>query len=161
MDVQLNKEENGVQLTLSFSIQGTKEKVWEFIHTKEGLATWFPELRYEENEIEDQLLFVANGITEKLQILKDEPFKTFSFQWAEAEITFLIIEKDENSITLIFKEQAPFSFPDLTNDLTSWTLQMVHLTNQVENIPYEFNQERFEEIKKEYRQQLEQHPVDI
>jgi len=133
MKVTYNKNQDNASQIITVSINANIEDVFYYIGTNSGIQSWFPQLTFiGENAKPEELHFdLGEGDVEKMHILSYEKNKKLSYTWDVGDVSFEL--EDTNGKTkLIFKENLPLKFGNVSQDLTGWYFQIKNIKSVVE-----------------------------
>lgn len=124
MNIKINKnyENNEFIMSIDYTAKWNIEDMWKYIATTEGLKNWFVQLSIDEKA----LYFDMENIHEIMPIIEIKENDTLYFHWDTAKVSFSLKKEDEVN-HIYFKEEMPFDFPNITNDLGGWLVHMTRL----------------------------------
>ncbi|WP_342387573.1 hypothetical protein [Salinicoccus bachuensis] len=132
MEIFYQKDENNAYQTIRTEIDATKERIFNYIGTTEGIRQWFPQLSFRKTGDEHQLLFdLGDEKYEEMDVLVHEEPEHIRFTWDIGEVDMRL--KSSGYYTeLIFEERLPYAFGPVTQDFTGWQFQVENIKHIAE-----------------------------
>lgn len=148
--------ENGkhAQLTIDVEVAAAKSDVWRLLATTEGITQWFPELRADNLPEAGMLTFESEDIQKEMTLLEYVEGAILSYNWGSGRVSFMIKELGPTKTLIHFKEQVPYDFKHLSQDLAGWTMQLERLRTIAEKRVFTFNEDTFKQYKEEFELSL-------
>lgn len=153
--------ENGkyAQLTIDVEVAAAKSEIWELLATTEGITQWFPELRADNLPEAGMLTFESEDIKKELTLLEYVEGAILSYNWGIGRVSFMIKELGPAKTLIHFKEQLPYDFNHLSQDLADWMMQLERLRTIAEKRIFAFNMEAFKQYQEEFELSLSERVV--
>lgn len=153
--------ENGkhAQLTIDMEVAASKSDVWELLATTEGITQWFPELRADNLPEAGMLTFETENIQEKMTLLEYVEGAILSYNWGSGRVSFMVKELEPTKTLIHFKEQPPYDFNQLAQDLAGWMMQLDRLRTVAEKRVFIFDKETFLQYKEEFESSLRERVI--
>lgn len=132
MEIFYQKDENNAYQTIRTEIDATKEQIFNYIGTTEGIRQWFPQLSFRQDGNSHQLLFDLGGEKyEEMDVLVHEEPEHIRFTWDIGEVDMRL--KSSGYYTeLIFEERLPYAFGPVPQDFTGWQFQVENIKHIAE-----------------------------
>lgn len=149
------KHENTAQQILQSTIHASKETIFQYLATTEGISQWFPQLSFKQEDNQLYLLFdMGDGTFEKMKVYELKKDEKIVFEWAGGDVAFQLSDTDEGTL-LKLKETLPLSFGTVSQDFTGWYFHMGNIkriseTGEIE----EMNKQELEKFEEEVEQEL-------
>lgn len=149
------KDTKNAYQTLSTTIQASKEKVFFYLATTEGISTWFPQLSItKENEKAFVLFDMGDETFEKMSLIDYKTEAYIAFEWAAGKVEFQL-EEENGATHLLLKESLPLSFSAIPQDFTGWYVQMNQIKHVSEtNSVGALDSKKIKQIREEVSEQL-------
>lgn len=149
------KDTKNATQTLSTIIQASKEDVFFYLATTEGISSWFPQLSITKEKEEAFVLFdLGDNTFEKMSLIDYQTDTYIAFEWASGKIEFQL-EQEKEGTRLILKETLPLSFNAIPEDFTGWYVQMKQIKQVSETkVVGSLDAEEIKKVREEVKKQL-------
>lgn len=147
-------QENATQ-ELSTKIEASKQTVFDYLATTDGISTWFPQLSISEEDDKQLVLFdMGDGTFEKMKLLDYKTEEHISYEWADGKVEFQLSEIDDCT-KLVLKEELPLTFNAIAEDFTGWFVQMNNVKSVAETgQPAKIDREEILKVRTEIVEEL-------
>ncbi|KIH70823.1 SRPBCC domain-containing protein [Salinicoccus roseus] len=132
MEIFYHKDADNAYQTIRTEIDATREQVFNYIGTTEGIRQWFPQLSFRQDGNSHQLLFdLGDGKYEEMDVLVHEAPERIRFTWDIGEVDMQL--KSSGYYTeLVFEEKLPYAFGLVAQDFTGWQFQVENIKHIAE-----------------------------
>lgn len=149
------KNENNAQQILQSTIQASKETIFHYLATTEGISQWFPQLSFKQKGTQLYLLFdMGDGTFEEMKVFEFKKDEKIVFEWAGGEVAFQLADANEG-ILLTLTEKLPLSFETISQDFSGWYSHMGNIKRISESGKIEeMDRQELDKFEKKAEQEL-------
>ncbi|PWF99695.1 hypothetical protein [Levilactobacillus bambusae] len=134
-------------LTVDFS-----KRMWGFVTTTAGLATWLPELSigYPGPEGVYLLKDPAGHTVERSVLAYDQEHLSLTLQWDEGGTIQFSFQPHGQLGEIDFEGQFPATTTHLAYEIANWSIAVERLRAQIEQSGFLFDEARFSPVERRY-----------